>query len=241
MNTKDHYDNHLGNFYSWMIGDFETRSNEQYSFFQSHDLIPKGNKVALDLGCGNGIQSIALARLGFDVIAIDFNNTLLSELELHKDGFSIKTLHTDMMNFNLKVVSPVEVIICMGDTISHLSSVEDFHEIVGRMHSKLSASGKMVLSFRDYSTALCGESRFIPVKSDENRILTCFLEYFDDKVSVTDLLHEQENGKWVQKVSSYQKVRISEEQVKQLLSEHGFSIDSSETINRLVYIVATKI
>jgi len=146
----------------------------------------------------------------------------------------------DMMDFKEKVVNPVEVITCMGDTISHLSSVEDIHEIVRRIHSKLSALGKIVLSFRDYSSAICGESRFIPVKSDENRILTCFLEYFDDNVNVTDLLHEKENGKWVQKVSSYQKVRISEEQVKQILSALGFSIDSSEIINRLVYIVATK-
>lgn len=240
MKTKDHYDNHLGKVYSWMIGDYESRTNEQYSFFKSHDIFPKGKRGAVDLGCGNGIQSIALARLGFDVIAIDFNNTLLSELHDHKDEYSIKTLELDMMDFQEKVVNPVEIITCMGDTISHLSSVKDIHKIVRRMHSKLSALGKIVLSFRDYSTALYGETRFIPVKSDENRILTCFLEYHDGNVNVTDLLHEKENGKWVQKVSSYQKVRISEEQVKQILSSQGFSIDSCETINRLVYIVATK-
>lgn len=240
MNAKDHYDNHLANFYSWMIGDFETRANEQYSFFQSHGILPKENRAAVDLGCGNGIQSIALARLGFDVIAIDFNKTLLSELQLHKDKYSISTFELDMMNFKEKVKTPVEVITCMGDTISHLSSMEDIDEIVSRMHSILASSGKIVLSFRDYSTAICGESRFIPVKSDENRILTCFLEYFDDNVNVTDLLHEKENDKWVQIVSSYQKVRISDEKIKRILSEHGFSVNSCEQINRLVYIVATK-
>lgn len=240
MKTKDHYDNHLGNFYSWMIGDFESRTNEQYSFFKSHDIFPKSNRAAIDLGCGNGIQSIALARLGFNVIAIDFNHTLLSELRLHIAEHSIKALELDIMNFKENVENPVEVITCMGDTISHLSSEEDIHWIVRSMYSKLSASGKIVLSFRDLSTSLCGDSRFIPVKSDDYRILTCFLEYFDDNVNVTDLLHVKEDGKWVQKVSSYQKLRISEEKIKRILSAQGFSVDSCESINRLVYIVATK-
>jgi 2-polyprenyl-3-methyl-5-hydroxy-6-metoxy-1,4-benzoquinol methylase len=80
MSAKKHYDSHLGNFYSWMIGDFSARSNEQQSFFTSHDILPHDNRIAVDLGCGNGIQSIALAKLGFEVIAVDFNNQLIEEL-----------------------------------------------------------------------------------------------------------------------------------------------------------------
>ena len=54
-----------------------------------------------------------------------------------------------------------------------------------------------------------GNSRFIPVKSDENRIFTCFLEYTTNYVTVSDLLYEKEQTGWKQKVRSYNKVRIS--------------------------------
>lgn len=240
LKTKEHYENHLANIYSWMVGDFETRENEQYQFFQSRDILPDANKTAIDLGCGNGIQSVALARLGFDVIAIDFNAMLLSELNQRKNDYPITMHELDIMDFDKVVENNPELIICMGDTISHLASIKNVYEILKRIYEKLSVKGKVVLSFRDYSFAINGVNRFIPVKSDENRILTCILEYFEDYVNVTDLLYERKDEIWEQKVSSYQKTRISEELIKQQLTAIGFSIESSEVINRMVYIIGSK-
>jgi 2-polyprenyl-3-methyl-5-hydroxy-6-metoxy-1,4-benzoquinol methylase len=240
MKTKEHYDNHLGKFYSWMIGDFDTRANEQFMFFKSHAILPHDNRLAIDLGCGNGIQSIALAKLGFNVNAIDFNQQLLSELHKRIDNHPITIHQTDILNFEETIENQAEFIGCMGDTISHFSSIDEIRKIIKTIYSKLTDSGKIVLSFRDYSVALNGENRFIPVKSDDHQILTCFLEYSDDKVNVTDLLYANENGKWIQKVSSYQKVRISESKIKEILSAQGFKIESCEIINRLVYIIASK-
>lgn len=241
MKTKEHYDNHLGSFYSWMIGDFDTRTNEQYHFFKSHAILPLENKFALDLGCGNGIQSVALAKLGFNVIALDFNRQLLSELHNRIDNLPITIHEKDILNFKDTIENQVEVITCMGDTISHLSSIDEIRKLLKNIYSKLTDSGKVVLSFRDYSAALNDENRFIPVQSDDHQILTCILEYYEDKINVTDLLYAKENGKWIQKISSYQKVRISENKIKEILSAQGFKIEICEIINRLVYIIASKI
>jgi len=65
MTAKEHYDNHLANFYEWMIGDFETKEKEQRDFFERNGIKPLQNKIAMDLGSGHGLQSIALALLGF--------------------------------------------------------------------------------------------------------------------------------------------------------------------------------
>jgi hypothetical protein len=73
---------------------------------------------------------------------------------------------------------------------------------------------------------LKGESRFIPVKSDRGRILTCFLEYFAEHVEIHDLFNEY-NGQsesWVQKVSSYKKLRISKSEIEGMLLKACFSI-----------------
>jgi SAM-dependent methyltransferase len=210
-------------------------------FFKSHAMLPHENRLAIDLGCGNGIQSIALAKLGFNVIAIDFNQQLLSELHKRIDNLPITIHETDILNFEDTIENQVEFICCMGDTISHFSSIDEIRKIIKTIYSKLIDSGKVVLSFRDYSLALNGDNRFIPVQSDDHQILTCFLEYSDDKVNVTDLLYVNENGKWIQKVSSYQKMRISEMLIKELLIAQGFDIESCEIINRLVHIIASKI
>ena len=128
----------------------------------------------------------------------------------------------------------------MGDTLTHLQSITAIKILFQKTYELLELGGKFIISFRDLTKELDGTSRFLPVKSDDKRILTCFLEYFFDYVMVNDLLHEKENGKWIQKISAYKKIRISECEVISILESCGFLIESSETINRMIHIVSGK-
>lgn len=240
MNTKDHYDKHLGDIYSWMTGDYETQVAANLDFFRSR--IPvDNNRIAFDLGCGNGIQSVALAQMGYRVYSFDFNRQLLSEVQLHKKGYDITTVESDVKNFDKHISLNPDLIVCMGDTITHLDSRDEIELLLRKCHASLNGEGCLVLSFRDLSVPLTGTDRFIPVKSDQDRIMTCFLEYFSDHVIVHDLVHEKQGDKWTQKISSYKKVIISGNQMNDMLAASGFKVLSSEVINRMVYVVAGKI
>lgn len=240
MNTKEHYENHLSHFYSWMSGCFEAKLKEQENFFKSNGIITDKPKTALDLGCGHGLQSISLVNLGFEVVAVDFSENLLSELVVHADALSskIKTVNSDIMNFSSYQIINPEVIVCMGDTICHLSSIEEVEKLIAYCRKILINSGSFVLSFRDYSNELIGDKRFIPVKADNEKILTCFIEYAEDKITVTDLLHKKVNETWVQTVSSYQKLRIFPQQLSSILKNNGFAIQSNQIINGMIHIIA---
>jgi hypothetical protein len=96
----------------------------------------------------------------------------------------------------------------------------------------------LILSFRDLTAELSGTQRFIPIRSDENRIQTCFLEYFPHHVIVTDILHEKIEGQWKLKVSSYPKLKLPMEIIKSLLVEIGFTLDAAETIRGQEFLVA---
>jgi hypothetical protein len=98
----------------------------------------------------------------------------------------------------------------------------------------------LVLTFRDYSRELNDTDRFIPVKSDSKRIFTCIIEYFSDKLRVTDLLYELESDQWIQKVSSYFKTRISRDSVLDLLKETGFKIKLDLLTNGIIKIIGQK-
>lgn len=241
MKVKDHYDKHLAGFYSWMIGNFNVKQSEQEAFFRDHGIEPFKTKIAFDLGAGHGLQAISLANIGFLVKAVDFNKQLLGELSNNKKSLSIEIINADFFDFLREENSKADVITCMGDTITHLVSLEDVEKLIQQSSGQLVDKGKIIFSFRDLTNELKHEERFILVKQDSDRILTCYLEYFPNHVMVHDIFYEKKNDQWLQQVSAYPKLRLSGDIIKDFLIRNRYSILFEKTINRMIYIVGEKI
>ena len=240
MKVREHYDNHLADIYSWMIGDFDKAKASFKDFCINNEIKPFKTGIAIDLGAGNGIQSVALGEIGFNVKSVDFNEKLLSELKLKIGGLPIELIKDDIRNVKTFTDSTVDLIICCGDTISHLDTFEQLDKLLQNCYDSLITDGYLILTFRDYSFALADTQRFIPVKSDENRILTCVIDYWDDTITVTDLLYEKDNGTWIQKVSSYNKLRIRTNNIVIMAETVGFSVVKNENINRMIHLILRK-
>jgi len=238
--VKQHYDTHLADFYSWMAGDFALKQKEFQQFLKKHDIVPGSAKVAVDLGAGHGIQSVALAKMEFKVKAIDFNQQLLDELKVNGKDLGIEVINDDIRSIIKYLDQKPGVVVCWGDTLTHLDDLADVEHLLVNCCDALDINGKFILSFRDYTQELTADRRFIPVKSDENRILTCILEYSVDHVRVTDLLYAKGENGWEQKVSSYHKVRIPVSFVRNCLEKNGMVITFEGEINRLIAMIAIK-
>ncbi len=237
--VKVHYDEHLAEFYSWMTGDFIEKVKEIIDFFNSNDINPKYSSIAVDLGSGHGIQSAALTQLGFNVTAVDFSKKLLGELKQNTSN-NVKTVNADITQYDYVFSNDPELVICMGDTLTHLAGIDEVKKVIQNVYNNLISGGKLILSYRDMSSELTGTTRFIPVKSDDNRILTCFLEYLDGYVNVNDILHEKINGKWVMKVSSYPKLRLSKETLYEILSGCRLKILLKKDFAGMHFVISQK-
>lgn len=241
MSVKQHYEKHLADFYGWMLGDFESGVHAQMKVFQSFNIKPSsGRSVAIDLGAGNGLHSIALARIGFQVKAIDFSKKLLTELSARKGDLPIAVHNSEILSYLRNATTKADIMVCMGDTLPHFQSHDEISELALLIFSLLKPNGKLFLSFRDYSAEAEGTKRFIPVKSDETRILTCMLEYQATQVTVHDLFHEKNGDGWHLKVSAYRKLRLSPTLVLELLRASGFTVDRVRQENGMALIAATK-
>ncbi len=242
MNTaKDHYDKQLASVYSWMAGTPEGAIERNHDLFcqLGIDSAPRG--LAVDLGAGSGFQSIPLAELGFSVVAVDFCAALLSELSDRANHLSIRTIHDDILNFSEYIEEQAQIVVCMGDTLTHLESLSAVQSLLLSIERALTASGKLILTFRDYvSIEPQGTQRFIPVRSDESTILTCFLEYHEKVVEVYDLLYRREGERWVLNTSSYPKLRIDKSWVCEQLQKLKLQVIRNEIINGMICIVAQK-
>ncbi len=240
MGVKEHYDHYLGRFYSWMAGDFDQKQNEFGQFLLDNGLLPVKNGVALDLGAGHGIQSISLAKLGFKVSAIDFNGQLLAELRsrLHEDEVTI--IHDDFANVSGYSKPAPELILCWGDTILHLDHKRKIDQLIRDCFELLLPGGKLVLSFRDYSAMQRGASRFIPVKRDNDRMMTCLLECGKEHIAVKDMFYERRNGIWEFRASEYHKARVLPAEMRGIIEQSGFKVISEQVFSNMVVLIAMK-
>jgi SAM-dependent methyltransferase len=236
--VAEHYEKVLSPVYSWMAGGVDAALAAGAHEIDSLALgLPPG-ALAVDLGAGFGMHAIPLARSGARVIAIDSSQHLLDELARLADPLPITRVRDDLLSFRAHLSGQPAVILCMGDTLTHLPEHTNVDFLVQEVAEALAPGGRFVLSFRDYSVPLVDEKRFIPVRSDERRILTCFLEYADDTVLVHDILHERAGDAWETRVSSYRKLRISPDHVIGSLESSGFETRREPGPRGMVRIVA---
>ncbi len=240
MTVKDHYDRYLGNFYSWTVGDFTEKQALQEKFFLENDVTPRLSGVAFDLGSGHGINTIALANLGFSVRAIDFNQQLLEELKERIGHRTIEAVDAHLLEYLYAVRCRPELIVCMGDTLTHLSGPDQVEELIALSSQKLERGGKLIVSYRELMNELTNEKRFVLVNSDENRIHSCYLEYLPGFVKVFDVLLEREGNAWKQSVSWYPKLRIAVSRIISLFEKYGLSLLKKEVILGMTNLVAVK-
>jgi hypothetical protein len=238
--VSEHYDKVLSDIYSWMFGGFEIAIQRNSDFFNKHHLSPDGSGVAIDLGAGCGFQSIPLAKAGYSVTAIDIDAKLLNELNYNCAELRINTVQDDLVNFDKISPKGAKLIVCMTDTIVHLESKEKVISVFDKVSQALENDRKFVLTFRDLTHELEDLDRFLPVKSDENTIFTCFLEYEPDTVKVHDIIYKKTIGRWELFKSFYRKLRLSESWITQQLSNCGFKKIESSGENGFITVIASK-
>src|SRR3712207_2718388 len=171
-----------------MRGDFGPRMREYRGFFERAGISPRHGGRALDLGAGSGFQSLALAELGFEVLAVDSSEVLLRELRDRSGGRGVRPVLGDMREPRAYAdEGPFELAVCMGDTLPHLRSHVEVAELFADVREALEDGGTLILEFRDDAVEPQGADRAIPVRMEEDRIMAAFLEYEAERVNVHDL------------------------------------------------------
>lgn len=236
--VQDHYAAHLGPIYSWMLGGVQSALSKGSAEIDSLLLHPNSGDIAVDLGAGIGMHAIPLAQRGYSVLAIDTDANLLGELTSSAKGLPIRPVLADLLAFRDHLTGSAELIICMGDTLTHLANPEAVESLFKNVAASLSPTGRFVCTLRNYSHELSAEDRFILVRSTADRILTCFLEYQDRTVIVHDILHERASDQWQLRVSRYIKLRLSPSWLSRRLESCGLQVDLSSAAGGTVRLSA---
>jgi SAM-dependent methyltransferase len=235
--ARKHYEQLLAPVYVWMAGGVESALAAG-----AQDVAPlvPGDGLAIDLGAGFGMHAIPLARAGYEVVALDTSRELLDVLRANSAGLAIRTVEADLLDFRRHATSLASLIVCLGDTLTHLESTDDVERLVRDVAVSLRPGGRFVTTFRDYTQPATGDARFIPVRSDADRIHTCFLEEHPDQMLVHDIVHERDGITWRMKVSSYPKLRLAPAAVAETLRYEGLEPTVTPGARGMVRITAVR-
>jgi 2-polyprenyl-3-methyl-5-hydroxy-6-metoxy-1,4-benzoquinol methylase len=110
--------------------------------------------ISNDVWAGHGILKIALAEIGFYVNTIDFNKQLLDELKSNINNHLVEVYNDDIRIIARYSELKPELIICCGDTLTHLESLTEIDTLISDSFAALVPRGRIILTFRDYSTEL---------------------------------------------------------------------------------------
>jgi SAM-dependent methyltransferase len=238
---QEHYEALLNEVYPWMMGPFDVKAEQQQAILTRLGLAPRGCRRALDLGCGPGYQSVALARLGFEVTGVDTSESMLTAMRQETSSLPVRGVLGDMQQLRELAPGPWEVVVCMGDTLTHLQSLDEVRRLVAAVAGQMERGGTFVVGYRDMSTLPQGLDRIIPVKADAERVSLCFLEEEGPESYLAyDIVHTREGEHWRFAKGCYRKLRLGADWLAAELAERGLAVRHREIDRGMTRLVAGK-
>lgn len=140
-----------------------------------------GGRLALDLACGTGSMTLALAERGFDMTGADISGEMLAfaAAKAAETEKNILFLKQDMRSFEL--YGGMDLIVCCLDSLNHLTSPRDLNKTFSLVHNYLEYGGIFIF---DVNTPykfenVYGENSFIIEGTDSDYF--CGWQNFFDK------------------------------------------------------------
>jgi len=149
---------------------FKINAN-QIDFIKSK--LPENNCDVIDIGCGIGTLSFELITYYKTVLGIDMDAEMI-QTALSKKDDKHKHLHfkqLSMLELNAFIAeNSVDGIICFGNTLVHLNSLDDIADFLQQSKKVLKVNGKLLLQIVNYDKVFSKNITQLPlIENDDIR------------------------------------------------------------------------
>jgi cyclopropane fatty-acyl-phospholipid synthase-like methyltransferase len=115
----------------------------------------------LDVPCGSGRHSVALAKAGFTAVGIDSSEAALRRAEAlaREQKTAVRFMGSDMLEFDVGYQS--DALICMGNSIGYFEPALT-QKLLARFAAALRPGGRLIID-----TSICAES-LLPIATERS-------------------------------------------------------------------------
>ncbi len=219
------------------LAKFYDRLNDEVDYEAFADYLERGFDrfltkrpgLVLDLACGTGRITRALAAKGYDMIGVDGSDAMLSEAYA-EGGEGILYLLQDMRE--LELYGTVGAVVCCLDSLNYLLCESDLSKVFALVHNYLDPDGLFLF---DVNTPykferVYGDNAYILEDEAENgRGIYCgWQNEYDEETGICDfyltLFEEQRNGTYERADEHQQEKCYDRQTVTRQLTENGFEV-----------------
>lgn len=156
---------------------------QQIDFLKTAAGIPP--KKILDVACGSGGYSVALAKAGYSVTAVDLDEKMveMTLVKKHREGLAINAMVCNMLDISKKFHSNTfDLVFCIGNSIVHLGSKEDILDALKQMQTCLKPDGTLIIQIINFDRVFKHNISSLPTIENDEIGLKFIRNYsYDDK------------------------------------------------------------
>ena len=209
----------ISDVYEKMI-DFEKNLDLRFNAYKKLFLL---TGTIADIGCGIGLDSIALAMNGHKVTAFDISPNMIEELKRNADKYKV-TIETHIGSFvfiHQRFDVKFNYVVSVGNTIAHLNQKE-LNSAIRRIYKLLQPGGKIFLHILNYKLIKRQNKRINNIANRDGKIIIRFYDFRKDDLDFNILSFSQNSPKEFKLVTTKHYTHTTSK-IKSYLKEAGFT------------------
>lgn len=215
MNSKSFYNN-VSRFYDKMI-DFD--KNLEIRIAAYTNIFPQKIKIA-DIGCGTGLDSIALLKNGHKVKSYDISPEMIKTAKQISSKYNVR-ISAQIGSFDeLSSGSTYDAIISVGNTIAHLNKIE-LADAINNCYKGTKPGGQLFLHMLNYKLIVKENKRINNIAVRDNLAIIRFHDFIKKDIGFNILTFPLDRPKEFSLVSTTHYPH-SAKYLLRLLKQHGF-------------------
>jgi glycine/sarcosine N-methyltransferase len=137
-----------------------------------------GSRV-LDLACGTGGYSLALAQRGLQTSGVDLDPSMIREAQRKASGTAgVEFRVLDMLDIGRYLQPGFSLVFCIGNSLVHLENEGRIGRVLAAAHGLLEPGGVLVVQIIHYDRILAQGITALPTLRDEKHRLE-FVRHYD--------------------------------------------------------------